>query len=67
MKKGAQNEVQKRGRVGQILYFFEVWVQRSSRVPPGSKLLQNGAQNDSKIIKDLTCRLSANASQRGAH
>ena len=37
-----------------------------SRVPPGSKLLQNGIQNDSKIIKNLTCRLSENASQRDA-
>ena len=37
------------------------------RVPPGSNLLQNGSQNDSKIIKNLTCRLSENASQRHAH
>ena len=37
------------------------------RVPTVSKLLQNGSQNDSKIIKNLTCRLSENASQRHAH
>ena len=36
------------------------------RVPPGSNLLQNGSQNDSKIIKNLTCRLPENASQRRA-
>ena len=36
------------------------------RVLPGSNLLQNGSQNDSKIIKNLTCRLSGNAYQRRA-
>ena len=36
------------------------------RVPPGSKKLQNGSQNDSNIIRNLTCRLSENASQRHA-
>ena len=70
MKKGLQNEVQKRDSFEGFCFFFELWVQRDPRdpprVPPGSKLLQNGSQNDSKIIKNLTCRLSENASQRRA-
>ena len=43
------------------------WSRDPPRVPPGSNLLQHESENDSKIIKNLTCRLSENASQRHAH
>ena len=75
MKKGFQNEVYKKGFLGRFfLLFWDLGPKVSQggprdppRVPPGSNLLQNGFQNDSKIIKNLTCRLSENASQRHAH
>ena len=58
MKKGAQNEVKKKGFLGPFLVLFwglgpkvsQGGPRESPRMPPGPKLLQNGSQNDSQII-----------------